>query len=226
MSMFVTLVLDQSGSMGEVRNGVRVKEKTIEGYNAYVHGLQAQEPGALFTLILFSQYGVEVRHRALEARYVPKLTDATYSPRGGTPLIDACMKAIKATEERAPEDAPVVIVIQTDGEENQSREYTKAQLQDKIREKTAAGWLFMFLGAGLEAFAQAAQFGIQPDVALNYAGANTVDAFNVGTRSTLSYMAHGGGAAGQSVAAFTLEERTSANPPAPVAQPLADEITI
>ena len=80
-----------------------------------------------------------------------------------TPLIDASVKIIKATDEavsKRDEASNVVIVMQTDGQENVSVEYTTADLAALIKEKEQAGWQFVFLGAGLDAFAAAREAGI------------------------------------------------------------------
>lgn len=220
MQKFVTFVLDQSGSMGEIRGGVNMKAKAIEGFNAYVKGLRESDPAAAFTFILFNTNAVEVRHRAIPMRDVPYLGHETYKPSAGTPLIDAVMKAIKATEEKAPASAPVVIAIQTDGEENSSVEFTMEHLNEEVKKKTAAGWLFTFIGANMDAYAQASKMGVQAAHTMSYAGANTVSAFDSMNRSTQSYLSANGGVRGQMVASFTVEERTAGGleiPPAPQA---------
>jgi hypothetical protein len=83
-----------------------------------------------------------------------------------TPLIDASVKIINATAEavgKRGDDPAVVIVIQTDGAENVSVEYTAADLAELVKHKEKAGWQFVFLGAGLDAFAAAQQAGLHLD---------------------------------------------------------------
>ena len=85
-----------------------------------------------------------------------------------TPLIDAAVKIIKATTEAVAarkDDPAVVIVLQTDGQENVSVEYTTADLALLVKEKEQAGWQFVFLGAGLDAFAAAREAGLHLDAA-------------------------------------------------------------
>jgi hypothetical protein len=94
------------------------------------------------------------------------LTEASYEPEAMTPLIDASVKIIKATDEAVKlrtDDPAVLVVIQTDGEENCSVEHTVADLALLVKEKTAAGWQFVFLGAGLDAFAAARDAGLHID---------------------------------------------------------------
>ena len=99
-------------------------------------------------------------HHALPVKDVPNLTPEAYIPGAATPLIDACVKSIRATEEKVQgQDKIVSIVIQTDGYENASYEFSNEDLFKLVKEKTAEGWLFTFLGAGIDAFAVASKFG-------------------------------------------------------------------
>ncbi|MEY3559151.1 MAG: hypothetical protein RL374_1857, partial [Actinomycetota bacterium] len=58
----------------------------------------------------------------------------------------------------APQD--VIFVAITDGEENQSREFTLEQIRQLIAERTEAGWSFIYLSAGLDAYNDAERMGI------------------------------------------------------------------
>jgi hypothetical protein len=62
----------------------------------------------------------------------------------------------------------VVIVLQTDGEENCSTQHKLTELIALIKEKSDAGRQFVFLGAGLDAYAQARRYGIQTSKAMSY----------------------------------------------------------
>lgn len=93
----------------------------------------------------------QTRVVAEKVRDVKPLADADYRPDVMTPLIDASVKIIRATEEAvaARGDATdVVVVIQTDGQENCSVEYDAGDLALLVKEKEQAGWQFVFLGAG------------------------------------------------------------------------------
>jgi hypothetical protein len=54
----------------------------------------------------------------------------------------------------------VVICIQTDGHENASTEHTWDELNALIKEKSAAGWQFNFLGTGIDAYDTGSRMGV------------------------------------------------------------------
>jgi acetylglutamate kinase len=54
----------------------------------------------------------------------------------------------------------IIFVTITDGEENQSREFNLAQIRELIGKRTEEGWAFIYLSAGIDAYADAAQMGI------------------------------------------------------------------
>ncbi|HXJ63045.1 MAG TPA: vWA domain-containing protein, partial [Actinomycetota bacterium] len=166
----VTLLLDRSGSMNACRDA------TIEAYNGYVAGLKTPTDGSddadvRFTFLQFDTQSLDKVHVGLGIDVVPALTHETYQPRGGTPLIDACVKTIRAVEEAVVAGGgkpKVVVVFQTDGEENSSSEHTLEELRALIAARTAEGWQFTFLGAGVDAYAQAAVYGIAAAGAMSY----------------------------------------------------------
>jgi len=154
----ITVVLDRSGSMASIRTDAE------GGLNQFIDE-QKQQPGeAIFTLVQFdTEY--EFVHKAKPIKDVPK---CMLVPRGMTALLDAVGKAIAETGERLekmPEaDRPglVCFVIITDGQENSSKEYTKAQIKSMIEHQQGAyNWKFTFLGANQDAFAEAVSIGIQ-----------------------------------------------------------------
>lgn len=170
---FVSFLLDETGSMEPI------KDDTVGGFNEYLKTLQQGDkgdktlqqgdPDILFSLVSFNSSETRRRYVAEPVANVQELTVAEYSPRAMTPLIDAAVKIIRATDDavRHRGDQPnVVVVMQTDGRENVSVEYTSADLAALVKEKEAAGWQFVFLGAGLDAFAAAREVGV--DIPLDH----------------------------------------------------------
>jgi len=153
----ITLVVDRSGSMQQVRADAE------GGVNSFI-AQQTTEPGeALLTLVQFdTEY--EFLHKGVPIAQVPKYQ---LVPRGMTALLDAVGKAINETGERLArmdeKDRPglVAFVVMTDGQENSSREFSKAAIKDMIeRQQQQYNWHFTFLGANQDAFAEAGGMGI------------------------------------------------------------------
>jgi hypothetical protein len=154
---FVSFLLDETGSMEPI------KDDTLGGLNTYVEKLQRSGGDILFSLVSFNSNRTLKRYVAEPIHEVRPLTAGDYQPSAMTPLIDASVKIIKATAEavaKRKDDPAVVIVLQTDGEENVSVEYSAADLALLVKEKEQVGWQFVFLGAGLDAFAAARQAGL------------------------------------------------------------------
>ena len=160
----VTFLLDRSGSMSSCR------ESTIEAFNGYVESLRSAPVS--FTFLQFDSDSLDKVHFEKPIKDVPDLTLKTYAPRGGTPLIEAATKTIQAldTALKAKTEKPkVVVCIQTDGEENQSGpEYSWKALKDLIEAKTAEGWQFNFMGAGIDAYDQGSKMGISAAATMSY----------------------------------------------------------
>lgn len=183
----VTLLLDRSGSMNSI------KPQTIEGFNAYVGTMQKDKESKFeFTFLQFDDVSLDKVCVAESIDKVAFLNDTSFTPRGNTPLVDAAYKTIKAIEKalKKRDDNPKIIVaIQTDGFENASTEYTFGALNALITEKTAQGWQFNFMGAGIDAYNQAAAMGISRGQTMSYGNtmAETVSAFAESAVNNVSY---------------------------------------
>ncbi len=164
----LVFILDRSGSMAGL------EEDTIGGYNALL-ARQKEEPGeALVTTVLFDDH-YEVLHDRLPLRDVLPVTRKEYFVRGSTALLDAVGRTLhrigEAHKYAAPGACPekTLVAITTDGMENASREYDYARVRMMVeRQKEKYGWEFLFLGANMDAIAQAERFGIHADRAANY----------------------------------------------------------
>ena len=157
---YVSFLLDETGSMKSI------KEDTIGGFNEYVDTLKEDGDNIAFSLVSFNSNGTKSRYVAEPIEALAPLTNENYRPAAMTPLIDASVKIIKATAKavkKRKDDPLVLVVIQTDGYENCSRKHTAADLAALVREKTEAGWEFVFLGAGLDAFKAAQRAGVRID---------------------------------------------------------------
>lgn len=136
---------------------------------------QRKESGeAVISTVLFDNL-TEVIHDRVSIADVPDLTEKEYFVRGCTALLDAVGGAIHhignvhkyARKEDIPEKT--LFVITTDGMENASRYYTYDRVRQMIeRQKERYGWEFIFLGANIDAAAEAKRFGIDETMAANF----------------------------------------------------------
>ena len=164
----IIFILDRSGSMEGL------EADTIGGFNSMMRK-QASEPGdALVSTLLFDN-DVEVIHDRLNIKDVPEITSKEYYVRGCTALLDAVGGAIKhismihkyARKEDIPEKT--LFIITTDGMENASRLYSYEDVRSMVEhQKSKHGWEFIFLGANIDAVAEASRYGIDSSMAVNY----------------------------------------------------------
>src|SRR6185436_7851910 len=116
------VLLDRSGSMSAIADDV------IGGFNRLIADQQADGDDAVVTLVQFdSQDAHDVLTDAIPVRTVRPLNDATFTPRGMTPLLDATGQLLARAAQRVEylqmagkpaED--IVFVSITDGHENAS----------------------------------------------------------------------------------------------------------
>lgn len=165
---------------------------TIEGFNAYVESLKGQDGKTTVTLTQFSATHSEPRfrtvHNATDIGKVAKLTTKTYRPRGNTPLFDAIGHPITSlAAETKGSDVSVIVVIQTDGEENASVEYSRDDIVKLIRKKEKKGWLFVYLGANQDAVTAerlSTSMGMSQGASFDYAGSDSAGVFVAMASST------------------------------------------
>lgn len=131
-------------------------------------------------------------------------------PRGGTALLDGMGRFITETGEalakKKEKNRPgkVLIVVVTDGQENSSHEWTRKAVKDLItQQRSIYQWDFVFLGANMDAVAEADSFGISRGSAMSFNTANSAS-----TMDSLSSYASTYNLVG--AAAFSAEDREDA----------------
>ena len=164
----LVFILDRSGSM----NGL--ESDTIGGFNALLEKQKKQDGQVFVSTVLFDTES-KVLHDRIPLERVAPMTEADYTVRGCTALLDALGDAIRHIgnihKYARPEDVPehTLFVVTTDGMENASRRYDAGQVKTMIeRQKERYGWEFLFLAANIDAVETAAQYGIAPDRAVDY----------------------------------------------------------
>lgn len=164
----LVFILDRSGSMAGL------EKDTIGGFNSLLEKQKAEPGEAYISTVLFDNESTVV-HDRVPVETVAPLTEKEYYVRGCTALLDAVGGAIRhianihkyARAEDVPEKT--LFVITTDGMENASSRYTYEKVRSMIEhEKEKYGWEFLFLGANIDAAAEACRFGIDASHAANY----------------------------------------------------------
>ena len=184
----IAIILDRSGSMASVKEG------TIAGFNEFVES-QKKLPGEA-TISLFQFDDVyETVYDGIDIKNTILLTEATYQPRNITALLDAIGKTIINLGQKLntiPEkDRPekVIVVIQTDGYENASKEFSSLEINEMItHQREKYNWQFVFLGANQDAIMTASHLGIAANKSMTYAHSSdgNIHAMGISTNRLVS----------------------------------------
>jgi hypothetical protein len=192
---YIAVVLDRSGSMESV------KAETISGFNHFLKEQKEQGANARLTLVQFDSQSTDFLTENQPVRDAQPLTEDIYQPRGMTPLLDALGATINSTGKtlnaipEANRPDKVVFVIITDGEENASHQFTRAQIKEMIEHQSQVyKWQFVYLGANQDAFAEAGEIGINPAAVANFKVANMEEAFLATSMNVASYRKMGNAA--------------------------------
>lgn len=231
----VTFLLDKSGSMAAIR------DDTIGAFNTYLQTLKESGEDITFSFLQFDSMSIDTVCKNTAVGEVAPLTEATFVPRASTPLIDAAYKTIKAVEEALTKrdvQPKVIICIQTDGHENCSTAHTWADLNALIKEKSALGWQFNFMGAGIDAYEQGRKMGVSAECTLSYdskdraatraafaATAMNTASFSAGLSCSTAYDARQKAASGDAFRA-RVQGLQQPNPDLKKAKSLVDDISL
>ena len=146
--MDIVFLLDRSGSMGGI------EDDTIGGYNSYIK--DQKKNNVLVTTVLFDDR-YEMLTDRLPIKKVDELNRDKYYVRGSTALLDAIGKSINYIDSKKSKKA--LFIITTDGYENSSREYSKDKIKEMI--KKHVNYEFIYIGADIDSYAEAASIGIE-----------------------------------------------------------------
>ena len=178
----VAFVWDMSGSMGTVH------EATRQGTYDYLNDLLAEEAKLVekegegvytrFSLTAFDTVFERWLINEPIAGINPSEIVSKYWPRGGTALYDAIAHTITEIEAQLKaeerEEEKVLVIVMTDGQENSSQDYAlrdngRQRLMELIQSYEAKGnWTFVYLGANVDAYAEASSIGIAPGNTASY----------------------------------------------------------
>jgi len=183
----LVIILDASTSMRGVKGEV------IAGFNELIDDQKNQPGDCNVTLVQFSS--TKSQRTLLDCvpiQSVPPLSVANYCTQGLTALLDAIGSTVDSLGRRLS-DTPqaerpnkVIIAIMTDGDENDSREYTATLVKQKVEhQRDVYQWEFVFTAANQDAVLAARTYGLDTDLAATYQDSME------GTRSSFKGMSAG-----------------------------------
>jgi hypothetical protein len=159
-------LLDRSGSMQSIRDDI------VGGFDAFIAD-QKREPGEC--RVSLSQFD-DVYEEVYADRPLGAVPSLDLVPRGSTAMLDAIGRLINSAGARLaalPEDArpaTVIVGIMTDGMENASQEFSRAQVRQMITTQSKDyDWTFLYMGANQDAVEVGTDMGIDPRLAVTYA---------------------------------------------------------
>jgi hypothetical protein len=227
-----------------------IREAMQTGFNEFVDAHKAT-PSTRLTLIEFDEWGpsfvpqapgaifgqtyyvpkLDLNHvyTALPINEVPKLV---FHPRGSTPLVDALCTVIDGTGTRLRQMPPnsrpksILFVIITDGQENASKQYKRADALQRITHQSDVyQWQFVYLGANQDAIAEAASYGISAGSTVTFGSSEnaSLNAMRMTGTKTAAYASSISGgapvAASASLLNYDSKDRTDALQNTVVVQP-------
>ncbi|MGI4874113.1 MAG: VWA domain-containing protein [Janthinobacterium lividum] len=149
-TVYNLIILDESGSMEVVR------DTTVRGFNELVQTVQGlarefEQKQQVVSLVTFNSLGIKERLFMQPAASLQPLTLADYRPDAMTPLHDAIGQSVsklrQVLETTGAANFQVLVTVLTDGEENDSKEFTRPVIRQLIEQLTAQGWTFTYIGA-------------------------------------------------------------------------------
>lgn len=224
--LHIIIVLDESGSMSSKRLEV------IDNMNSFIERQKALPDRAHVSLIkLGSQKadgGVESVWEYKDLKEVQPLTEIDYNPFGYTPLLDAIGRAIEVadisqtTKQLSDRDGVLLLII-TDGGENNSKVFTnKEVIKSIVENRQENNWLISYIGADIDAFSEASNYGISGSTTLQSSKGTLGNTFNLLAEKTRGLRASYSAFASESIGAgatqklnesfnYTEEDRKIAN---------------
>lgn len=158
---YVGIILDRSGSMGHLADEV------VEAFNDQVDAIKkmAREQEVVVSFVTFSTFvdSVTILHK--NVRSLKPLRRNQYRPGGMTALYDAMGDTIYEFEQVEDYDDPDVaflLIVITDGEENNSKRFNNHKLRRAVERTEADGrWTITYLGTNQDVWAVAQEIGLK-----------------------------------------------------------------
>lgn len=189
---YIGAVLDRSGSMGQ-------QGKIAEARNSFNNFIEEQKllPGKADVYLTIFDDQIDHLYNG-NINDCVHLNTYNFSPRGMTSLYDAIGMTVnnmgsfidKMNEDDKPEK--VIVLIITDGMENNSKEFKPETLTSLIEEqKNKYSWEFVFMGTTENAIKDAKSFGIVNTFSYDDSLVGTRNAYFAMSSATSSYRSSG-----------------------------------
>ena len=158
----IVCILDSSGSMHSV------KQETIDGFNSFLETQKEMKDNATLSLIQFNSiYNVTYKNKSIKK--APLLNNLTYTPGSFTALNDAIGRTLVTLKAESGITDEIIVCILTDGLENFSKEFSRKDVQSLVKEcEQEYGWVFIYLGANQDAFAESEKYGMDATNSFTY----------------------------------------------------------
>lgn len=187
----VALILDSSGSMAAI------EKETREAFNEQVATIKKDaKKGDMDYAVTLSTFATEPDVGKIFAQppsKIKKLGEADYNPGGYTAMLDAVAQTVLKMEKEigdiADENTSVLVIILSDGLENNSKEHTYQSVAEIVKRlQGTSRWTFTYLGANQDLAQMQRALGLDPGNVKQFAstGAGVLRAsaaVSVGTQS-------------------------------------------
>ena len=134
------VALDATGSMAGK------SQEVADAANEYVGSLPEDTNLSIF---MFDSERWLTYHEGKAENY-PAMKASDHVPGAYTPLYDICAKLIAYAETKVQPGDRVMIMVDTDGKENYSKEHTQESIRELVKTRQEEGWAFLFMSQGLD----------------------------------------------------------------------------
>ena len=157
----IVFVLDESLSMESYSSIYLQKINSLISHQKIVN------PNMSMSIIKFNDKITRLCHNMF-MKDIPELTKADYSPSSTTALYDAIAAGIVCKMDDEKHKNRVIVIILTDGDDNESQKFTESDINNEIRKLRKQGWLFLYLGVGKNIASYGKKLGIDTCVCFSH----------------------------------------------------------
>lgn len=182
MKTKILCILDRSGSMQSFTDDV------IGGFNHFLDEQKKLTDKANITLVLFDDEYIE-QYSDVDIQVANHIDNKVYFARGTTALLDAMSHAVSCLKAKKKDN--VIVFINTDGLENASKECTREEVFQLIKQKEKLDWKFIFVGANMDSFQVGKSLGISMIANQANTGAGYKSTYETISSMTSSYRTTG-----------------------------------